>query len=226
MKKLSSAFIILIVLFNFGIVQNIIAQENTTPPLLIQQNQMQTASLSASAVPPPPGMQQPPAPGIPPSAPTQAGIPVVQTIPTQTLLANLQQAVITAEKLNKLLTAGKVWFMRTPSGETEIKAGILYQGVVIAILHFNSEDGSILPLGINPHSYQSNVNIQSIRSNLLSVINNLRILPIAEFMEPEACWSFPVAIGNTVIAHVKIYFDGIHVVQDYLANQEMVFYGQ
>jgi hypothetical protein len=45
-------------------------------------------------------------------------------------------------------------------------------------------------------------------------------------MEPEACWSFPVAMDNQIVAHIKIYYDGIHVVQDYSANQEMIFYGK
>ena len=45
-------------------------------------------------------------------------------------------------------------------------------------------------------------------------------------MGPEACWLFPVALGDTIVAHVKVYYDGIHIVQDYAGNQEMMFYGQ
>jgi len=151
---------------------------------------------------------------------------VVQTIPTQTLLADLPKAIATTKKLNKLLAPGKVWIMRAPPGEIEMKGGLMYQGVVVAVLRFNPIDGSLLPQGINPHAYQGSVQIQSVKSTLSAVMSNLKIIPAAEFMEPEACWSFPVASGNTIVAHIKIYYDGIHVVQDYAANQEMIFYGQ
>jgi hypothetical protein len=44
--------------------------------------------------------------------------------------------------------------------------------------------------------------------------------------EPEASWVFPVALGNTIVAHLKVYYDGVHIVPDYPANQEMAYYGQ
>jgi len=219
MKKLSFVFVILVMLSSFGFAQNSTEKQKVRPPLLMQQNPVR-------AVPPPVPSGPPMPPATPPLPPGTAGIPVVQTIPTQTLLANLRQAVAIAENLNKLITPGKVWIMRAPAGEIEIKGGVLYQGVVVAVLRFNPIDGNILPLGVNPHVYQSNIQIQSIKSKLSSVIGNLKFLPAAEFMEPEACWSFPVAMGNSIVAHIKVYYDGIHVVQDFVANQEMTFYGQ
>ncbi len=219
MKKLSIVSIMLIMLFYPGFSGNLIAQQNIIPPLLMQQNQTPAVPPAGPGIPPTP-------PGNPPLPPGQAGIPIVQTIPTQTLLANLQQAITTTGNLDKLLSAGKVWFMRSPAGEIEIKGGVLYQGVVVAVIHFNPLDGSVLPLGINPHVFQNNVEINSVKSNLSSVIGNLKILPAAEFMEPEACWSFPVAVGNSIVSHIKVYYDGTHVMEDYITNQEMVFYGQ
>lgn len=219
MKKSSIVSIILVMVFYLGLIQNVTAQQNITPPLLMQQNQTPVVPPAGPGIPPTP-------PGNPPLPPGQAGIPIVQTIPTQTILANLQQAITTTNNLDKLLSAGKVWLMRSPAGEIEIKGGVLYQGAVVAVLHFNPLDGSVLPLGINPHTFQNSVEINSVKSNLSSVIGNLKILPAAEFMEPEACWSFPVAIGNIIVAHIKVYYDGIHVMEDYIANQEMAFYGQ
>jgi len=219
MKKLSCLSIIVIMIFYLGLAQKLVAQQNNNPPLLMQQNQIPVVPPAGPGIPPSP-------PGNPPLPPGQAGIPIVQTIPTQTLLTNLQQAITTAKNLNNLLSPGKVWFMRAPAGEIEIKGGILYQGAVVAVLRFNPLDGSVLPLGINPHAFQNNVEINSVKSNLSSVIGNLKILPEAEFMEPEACWSFPVVIGNIIIAHIKVYYDGIHVIEDYIGNQEMSFYGQ
>lgn len=225
MKKAFIVLVSLMILSDFGYAQNSAAQQNSAPPLLMQQNIAPLLPLQGPGAPPPPGGGAGiPGTLLPPPGP--AGIPVVQTIPAQTLLTNLPKAIATTETLNKLLTPGKVWIMRAPAGETEIKCGLLYQGVVVAVLHFSPLDGSLLPLGINPHAYQSDIRIQSIKSNLSTVIGNLKILPAAEFMEPEACWSFPVARGNTIVAHIKIYYDGIHIVQDYAANQEMTFYGQ
>ncbi|MCF6269458.1 MAG: hypothetical protein L3J41_07100 [Melioribacteraceae bacterium] len=218
-QNLSFVFFILIMLFYFVPTRYLIAQQNVTPPLLMQQNKTPVAPPAGPGIPPTP-------PGNPLLPLGQAGIPIVQTIPTQTLLSNLQQAITTTSNLEKLLSAGKVWFMRSPTGEIEIKGGVLYQGAVVAVLHFNPLDGSVLPLGINPQAFQNNVEINSIKSNLSSVIGNLRILPAAEFMEPEACWSFPVVIGNIIVAHIKVYYDGIHVMEDYITNQEMAFYGQ
>ena len=219
MKKVIYVTVLLMVLPVFGYAQNTAERQNVTLPLLMQQNTVPTVPSPEPGFPPTPG------PGIPPP-PGPAGIPVVQTIPAQTLLANLPQAVATAEKLNRLLAPGKVWIMRAPAGESEIKGGLLYQGIVVAVLRFNPLNGSVLPLGINLHEYRSNVQIQSIKSGLSSVIGKLTVLPAAEFMEPEACWLFPVTMGNTIVARLKVYYDGIHVVQDYAANQEMIFYGQ
>ena len=229
MKKLSTLFIILILVSYFVTIQYLLAQNNVTPPLLMQQNQPQSVPAVGPGIPPPPpgpGVPPPPPPGNPPLPPGQAGIPIVQTIPTETLLSNLQQAITTTSNLNKLFSPGKVWLMRSPTGEIEIKGGVLYQGVVVAVLHFNPIDGKVLPLGINPHVFQNNIEISKVKSNLSAIISNLKILPAAEFIEPEACWSFPIVIGNIIVAHIKIYYDGIHVLQDYIANQEMKFYGQ
>jgi hypothetical protein len=218
MKNLSVIFIVLSLLPFSGFAQKTAVQSNETPPLLIQQ------SPPLNVVPPLPGpgpaVSAPPAPALGP-----AGVSPIQTIPMQTILNNLNQAVITSKKVNKLLTSGKVWVTRAPSGEIEIKAGLLYQGSVVALLHFDPLSGNILPLGIVTHTYQNNVQLQSIKTKFSSAVGSLKILPFAEFLEPEACWLFPVVLNNIVVTHIKIYYDGIHVLQDYAANQEMVFYG-
>ncbi len=150
----------------------------------------------------------------------------MQTIAPQTLRANLPKAIAAARKLGNQLEPGKVWMMRGPAGEVEIKAGILYQGIAVAVLHFNPLSGDVLPLGINTHTYQSNIQIQAIKTRLSNVIENLQIIPAAEFREPEASWSFPIILGDRIVAHLNVYYDGIHILQNYSANQEMIFYGQ
>ncbi|RLD15956.1 hypothetical protein DRI50_03015 [candidate division KSB1 bacterium] len=197
-------------------------QTTNVPPVLTVP---QGAPLPvAPGTPPPPAPQAVP-PG-PPSPPGVPGIPVAQTIPLQTLTAQFTQARETALQLNKLLLPGKVWFMRAPGGELEVKAGLTYQGVVVALLRFDPQTGQVLPAGVNPHVYTGNLALAEVKKSLSAIAQRLKILPVAEFLEPEACWSFPVTYQNFIVAHVKIYYDGIHVVQDYPANQEMSFYGQ
>lgn len=227
MKKLFVVFTILTMLFGFDFAKTCVAQQNAAPPLLMQQSPPQAPlPVVAGQGPAVPG-QTPPPPAPPNTPPLPGpGIPIVQTIPAQMLLASLPRAVGTVQKLDKLLGAGKVWIMRGPGGEIEIKAGLLYQGVVVGVLRFNPADGTLLPLGINPHAYQSNIQLQEIKARLSSVIEKLRILQAAEFMEPEASWSFPVAMGNSIVARLKVYYTGTHIVQDFAGNQEMILYGQ
>jgi len=222
MKKIIFITTIFVVFLIFGLTASVVAQQNNTVPVLMQQN----LSQMPPAVRPPLQNIAPGQPAPQPPNPGMQGVQVVQTIPTEILVTNLAQAVQTARKLNKLLTVGKVWLTRAPGGELELKAGLLYQGVVVAVLRLNPSDGSVLPLGVNPHVFQSRIPIQTVKSKLSAIVSQLKIMPVAEFTEPEACWSFPVALGNGLVAHVKIYYDGLHVLQDYVANQEMVFYGQ
>ncbi len=197
-------------------------EQNTAPPLLVQQLAAQPLLQGASPV----GPSAPGTPPGPPVAPPPPGPGISQTIPAQTLLNNLPTAVTTVQKICGLLTPGKVWTTQGPAGEIEVKAGVLYQGSVVAVLHFNPLDGRLLPIGIQPRIYQNTYQIQTVKGRLTAVIHELKILPAAEFREPEASWVFPVALGNTIVAHLKVYYDGIHIVPDYSANQEMTYYGQ
>ncbi len=221
MKKIFTVFTVLTLSTLFYLVPYSIAEQNTAPPLLVQQ---------PAAQPPPPGVSPaPPAPGIPPGPPVTPPPPgpgIGQAIPEQTLLNNLPTAVTTVQKIGSRLTPGKVWTIQGAAGEIEVKAGVLYQGSVVAVLRFNPLDGGVLPLGIHPRAYQNPLQIQAIKARLTAVIHELKILPAAEFREPEASWAFPVALGNTIVAHLKVYCDGIHIVPDYPANQEMTCYGQ
>ena len=149
MKKSFVVLTILVVSFGFGFSQNCIAQPEAMPPLLTQQ-----APAPVPAAPGPPAIP-PAAPGTRPGPPATPplpgpGIPVVQTVAPQALQANLPIAIATARKLGKQLEPGKVWMMRGPAGEVEIKAGILYQGIAVAVLRFNPLSGDVLPRASMP----------------------------------------------------------------------------
>jgi len=117
--------------------------------------------------------------------------------------------------------------MTGPRGEVEVKAAIVYDGTAVAVLHFNPSSGSILPLGI--HVVETGVSpqiIENIKRNLPTIVSSLKILNGAEYRAPESAWCIPLAYKNMIVAHLKIYTDGIHIIPDYPANQEMQAYGK
>ncbi len=215
-------FLISMILFNLLLIGGIMGQDNSYPPVLMQPGFSPPPPPQAPTPVPPPA----PVPPRAPLAPPPPGTPVVQFIPQQTLMVNLQTALITAQKVSKLLQPGKVWMTRGPGGELEIKAGLIYRGIVVDVLRFSPVDGRILPRGLNPRAMQSTISLESVKNSLKSVIENLNLAATAEYREPEACWVFPLTLKGATVAGIKIYYDGIQVVQDYAGTQEMNFYGQ
>ena len=182
-------------------------------------------------VPPPPqqGVVQPPppAPGMtpPPPPPPQPGSP--STGVYQDIINNASLAVATAQKAKAYLSAGTVWSMTGPRGEVEVKAAIVYDGTAVAVLHFNPSSGSILPLGIDVvETGVSPQLIENIKRKLPTIVSSLKILNGAEFRAPESAWCIPLAYKNMIVAHLKIYTDGTHIIPNYPANQEMQAYGK
>ncbi len=186
------------------------ANSQDKPPLL------NTPSGHEYGQTPPPPMKQvlPP----PPSGPL-SGI-------QQNLSRNAVTAVATAKKVKAYLTPGNVWIMTAPRGEIEVKAAIIYNGMAVAVLHFNPKDGALLPLGIHPRAFGVNPPLETIKRNLPSIVGELDVLNGAEYREPENAWIVPLAYKKMIVAHLKLYIDGIHVIPDYLANQEMRAYNK
>ncbi len=219
MKNLFVILAVFTILAGAGFINFSMAQQDDDPQLLPDQ-----VMPGPPALPDPGREPQPPGPGrIPPLPPESEAM---RNIPLSTLLENLPLAVETAQKTIKLLTPGRAWMMSGPGGEVEIKAGLMYKGSVVAVLRFNPNDGNILPVGINPRLYDNNVRPDEIEAQLTDIMQKLVILPYGEFMEPELCWSFPVAMGNMIVSHMKIYYTGTHIVRDFAGNREMTLYGQ
>ncbi len=213
------------------------ANAQNKPPLLgmpFGSGYRQTSPVPRQ-VPSPPaqevGQPLPPTRGIvPPPVPPAQSISVLSRNP-QEIAKNAFIAVTTAQKAKRYLTPGKVWSMVGPRGEVEVKAAIIYDGIAVAVLHFNSSEGMLLPLGIPPVEIEVSPQliervIENVKRNLPAIVNSLEILNGAEYREPESVWCIPVAYKNMIVAHLKIYIDGIHVVPDYPANQEMQEYGK
>ena len=196
----------------------------------------QTPPPPAGNVPPPPGSENvpppPPGSGMAPPPPPPVGqvpppppggpLPGIQ----QNLPGNAVTAVATARKMKAYLTPGNVWIMTAPRGEVEVKAAIIYDGMAVAVLHFNPQDGALLPLGIHPRAFGVNPPLETIKRTLPSIMGDLEVLNGAEYREPESAWIIPLAYKGMIVAHLKIYADGIHVVPDYPANQELRAYGK
>jgi len=220
----SRQIVMLLALFLIGGITMVNAQDK--PPLLDRPT---VSGYGHTLVPPPPPGQvppPPPAPGMtPPPPPPQPGTPLTGV--SQDIINNASLAVATAQKAKPYLSAGKVWSMTGPRGEVEVKAAIVYDGTVVAVLHFNPSSGSILPLGIDVvETGVSPQLIENIKRKLPTIVSSLKILNGAEFRTPESAWCIPLAYKNMIVAHLKIYTDGIHIIPDYPANQEMQAYGK
>ncbi len=176
---------------------------------------------------PPPGAPVPPqGPAPPPGPPGPAPAPQAPNIPLA-FLQNASKAVSTAKAARPYFVAGKVWAIRAPGGEVILKAAIVYKGMAIGVLEFNPVDGTLLPKGYHPRIYTQDVpGFNIVKKSLPGIVSKIEVLDGAEFREPEASWVIPLAVDGMIVAHVKVYYDGIHVVPDFPANQEMEAYGK
>ncbi len=193
----------------------------TTPP----PAQPNAPGVPPNGPPPPPPGTPPPPPGAPagPAAPPR---PLTPNIPLA-FLQNAPKAVETAKAARAYFVPGKVWAIRAPGGEVILKAAIVYKGMAVGVLEFNPIDGTLLPKGYHPRIYSQNApGFSIVKKNLPQIVSKIEVLDGAEFREPEASWVIPLAVDGMIVAHLKVYYDGIHVVPDFPANQEMEAYGR
>ena len=204
------------------------ANAQDKPPLLgtpSGSRHEQTPSSSTGNVPIPPS----PSAGMAPTPPGQIS-PLTPGRPSSGIQQNSSKnavtAVATARKAKAYLTPGNVWIKTGPRGETEVKAAITYNGTAVAVLHFNPQDGSLLPLGMHPVIFGINPPLETIKRTLPPIVGGLEVLNGAEYRQPENAWIIPLAYEGMIVAHLKVYADGIHIVPDYPVNQEMQSYGR
>ncbi|OMH40005.1 hypothetical protein [Desulfurobacterium indicum] len=194
------------------------AQEK--PPLLNSPVKQRSAVPPAPEQTPPPRQVPPPVPGqIPPPPPFSGPV-------SQAILNNAKLAVNSAQKIKPYLTPGKIWIVRAPRGEVEVKGAILYDGAVVGVINFDPATGTELPKGYHSISFQTIVPMSNVKQLLTDIVKNLEILDGAEFREPESCWVIPVAYKGKIITEFKVYYDGVHIVPDYRAQQEMNAFGK
>ncbi|RLB05340.1 MAG: hypothetical protein DRG83_02875 [Deltaproteobacteria bacterium] len=141
------------------------------------------------------------------------------------VLGNATLAIKTARNTRKYFTSWKLWKHRGPAGEVVIKAAVIYRRVAVACMDFDPLTGDVLPKGYHPINYEARLSLDDIRKELPAIIANLKVLDGAEFRDKERCWIVPLAYEGKIVAHVKVYHDGIHIVPDYPVDQEMRAYG-
>ncbi len=138
---------------------------------------------------------------------------------------NVRKVLSTAKELRKYLKVGRIWVLKGPGGELEVKGAVMYRGAVVSVIEFSPADGAVLPAEYRSAVYQSDVSRQAIEDQFNKIVSDMKILNGAWFRQPEACWIVPVAYNGEIIAFLRIYYDGIHVVPDYNASREMAYYG-
>ncbi len=139
------------------------------------------------------------------------------------VLKKINISILSAENAKEYFMPGKLWTVVARRGEIEIKAAVLYKGIAVFAIHFDPINGSLLPCGVHPPVYHkiSSLIINKIKENLSCIVKELKILKGAEFRERENCWVIPIVYHEIIVAHLKVYRDGIHIIPDYKAEQEM-----
>lgn len=213
-----------------------LAQDKPAPPLLTDGRLEARAAPPLAPAPatppggapalasPPPGVAPPPPPPGVASPPPGAGPPPPpRPAPPLAFLQKGPRAVASARAARALLSAGKVWPVRAPGGETGLKAAVIYQGMAVGALEFSPLDGVLLPNGYRPRCYTRAAPplAAKIKRELPGIISRLEVLNGAEFRAPEGAWVVPLAVDGMIVSRLKVYYDGVHIVPDFPVNQEM-----
>ena len=245
MLVLSSGRVVGVVILLLGVAVLLFAQNK--PPLVSKQS---SASSPAEQTPPgaPPLVQVPGAvPRVPPPAPAapvapppppapEAGQAVPPAPPGGPLpppapvvsvdLSKAPLAVQTAGRARPYLSVSSSWATRGPRGEVDLKTALVYEGLAVAILHFDPQTGQVLPKGYHSWAFQQAVSAQDVAKRAQEILGNLEVLSGAEYREPEACWVVPLAYQGRIVAELRVSYDGTGIVPDIPATQEMQTYGK
>ncbi len=173
---------------------------------------------------------QPPISGQPPAPPaTPKPIPGTIQPPTQQTLPALQNATLaikTAKTVKPFITCGKIIVNKAPLGEVELKGVLLYQNVAIGVIHFSPLTGNVLPMGYNEHNFSENYSLNIIKQNLQNIIKGMFIGDFVSYREPESAWVIPIIYNQFQIGEIKVSSDGLKIIPDYPANEEMQLLGR
>ncbi len=165
---------------------------------------------------------QPPAPG------TSGPRPIASEFPNGNpdILKNVNQAIHTAEIVVRNIKPGNLWILRGPGGEAEVKAGILYRGVVIAQIRLDPVTGTPLPEGYHKRGFGYPIDVDRLKARFYELFSELKIAEVAEYRDPEASWAIPLTWDGRIVGFIRVYYDGHHVLPDYKGEEEMITMGK
>lgn len=129
-----------------------------------------------------------------------------------------KKAVELVREAPPLFRVGKC--LMKPDG---VDVPVLYLNFAIDRLHYDPDKGMPLPKGC-PRSSRSE-SIDGIGEKVEEILNEAKVLPAAEFREPENCWVVPVAWRSFVVLHVRVSADGKEIVPDYGLTEEIRRHG-
>ncbi|KUH34522.1 hypothetical protein APY94_01505 [Thermococcus celericrescens] len=133
-------------------------------------------------------------------------------------IENAERAIELVRKALPLFRAGEP--ILKPDG---VDVPVLYLNFAIDRLHYDPERRIPLPKG-RPRSSRP-FEVEGIAEEAERILKEVRVLPAAEFREPENCWVVPVAWRSFVVLHVRISADGKEIVPDYGLTEEIRRHG-
>ena len=140
-------------------------------------------------------------------------------------ISNVKDVLKTASLMKEHLSAGKLWKKRVPpDGELVIVGAIIFNGKAVSSIEFSPSDGLVLPKGYHPHVFSLSVEYEKIKEYFEKIVYELKLGDGAEYREPESSWEIPLIYRGMVVAHIKVYYDALHILPDFIVDQEMKIY--
>ncbi|HII61323.1 hypothetical protein [Pyrococcus horikoshii] len=131
---------------------------------------------------------------------------------------NAEKAIKLVRNALPLFRVGKP--LIKPDG---VDVPILYLNFAIDRLHYDPKKERPLPKGC-PRSSRAG-EVGEIEEKVEKILEEAKILPAAEFREPENCWIVPVAWKSFIILHIRVSADGKEIIPDYRLTEEIRRHG-
>ena len=134
---------------------------------------------------------------------------------------NAHRAIATAQTAVSDLEAGNVFLKREPRGELIVKGVLSFNGMPVAALRFNPASGALMPKGLHPLPCDAPDSLEKFRAELGILVKSVKVMPGAEFREPEFCWAVPLVHSGRIVADIKISGSGDQVIEDRKLVEEL-----
>ncbi|MHA1312173.1 MAG: hypothetical protein ACTSQO_14760 [Candidatus Helarchaeota archaeon] len=131
------------------------------------------------------------------------------------------EAIEQVKKLIPYLFIGPVFVHRRINGEINVEVPLMYNGFALDRIHFDLRTNSPAPKGHNPFYFNIKVDKKRIKLRMEKILSELKVLDATEFRDPESAWAIPLVWNHFIIAHIKVNFENLEILQDYPLTQEV-----